>query len=370
MANSLPGLSTRIGPFVTLSLVPILLALSVQAEELQESIPPISHLGALLPLSGEFASGGEACKNGMVLAHETLSPELQQSVKISFEDYGMSSQRALAGWQKLHSQDGANIAMTWDSGSAMPLNPILKSQGVPHIALTVKREIPNQYDKAIAFWISGDTYGETLVAEAVRRGYKRVARITALHEGILEMRAGMDRHRGDKLEIVAEEEVPMDARDFKAIISRLKRHKADAYMIALGTGQNGLFAKQLRDSGDNAPVFGIETFEDKTEIELANGALEGQWYVQTGDLEPQFLRAYQSRFPGASTFSAGHCHELVKLIAEARRLGVPLASFLRTAKNFRGGALGEISATGDGRFTIPAAVREIRGGTFVTVRQP
>ena len=92
------------------------------------------------------------------------------------------------------------------------------------------------------------------------------------------------------------------------------------------------------------------------------GALVGQWYVQADDPGDTFLTGYAERFPEATPYTAGNCHDVVSLIAKAvetkRTSGEQLQDFLFSLRDFKG-AMGEYSATGDNRFSLPAAVKVV-----------
>lgn len=163
-----------------------------------------------------------------------------------------------------------------------------------------------------------------------------------------------------------DEEVPADARDFRPILLKLKqRERVDAIVAFVWFGQIGLFAKQARALGITAPIIGSDVFEDENELKSAEGALEGAWFPQIADPLPEFKKKYEAAFPGASIYSAGNCHDIAMLIAEALRRGENVSDFLNTVKDFPG-ALGRVSATGDHRFVFPSIIREVNSGKFVT----
>jgi branched-chain amino acid transport system substrate-binding protein len=336
-----------------------LFALTSYAEEYR--------IGAILPLSGDFANAGEACRNGMLMAKDSLPPEVRTRVSLLFEDYGFLPQKAVSAWQKLRNIDHANVGLTWDSGASVAINPSLTKAGIPLIALSVKPEISRQNENAVNFWLAPAIYGGTALEEAVSRGYKRIARLAAAHEGILEVTRQFDRKAKGRLEVVLSEELSQDTRDFRTLAARIKAlPDIDAIALFLVGGQNGLAARQMREMGLHQPLFGLEFFEDVNEVKSSEGALIGQWYVQAGDASNKWLDEYRKRFPDASTFTAGHCHDAVMLVAEAVKRNAPLGTLLRNIKDFSG-ALGTYSALGEGFFDLPAAVREVRKDGFVTL---
>ena len=323
-------------------------------------------VGAILPLTGGAAEGGTACRNGMLLAYEDLAPAEQLGIRLRFEDNAMTPALALSAFKKLVTADRARVFVAWDSTSANALAPLCEVGQHPFLAAVLDPNVSRGRNYVFSYWVRPEAIAKAQIDEAMRRGYKRIARVTGMHEGILAIRRSFDQQNNGRLRVVLDEDFPGDVRDFRAVLNRLRAiPRLDAIEAALLFGQVGLFAKQAREMGVMQPLFGIESMEEKSEVEASQGALIGQWYAQSADAADAFRRAYQARFPGASLYTAGHCYDIMKLIALAQRTKQPLPELLRGLKNYPG-VVGTVSATGDNRFTLGAVIREVTKDGFVT----
>jgi len=152
-----------------------------------------------------------------------------------------------------------------------------------------------------------------------------------------------------------------DVKDFKTIVSKLrvKEKEYDAILVGLFPGQLAIFSRQLRGAGIKAPMFGWETMDDTNEVKNAGGALRGTWFASANQGIPSFVANYQKKFPNASSLLAANGHDIVLLLAKAFEHGSgsqEIVQFLSTLENFSG-AVGTYSATGDQRFSLPAALK-------------
>ncbi|MEZ4753579.1 MAG: hypothetical protein R3A13_04615 [Bdellovibrionota bacterium] len=115
------------------------------------------------------------------------------------------------------------------------------------------------------------------------------------------------------------------------------------------------------------PLVGVELFEDEHTVKAAGDALLGQWYVNADQAAPKFIALYQATYEEYPGWATANSFDAVNLINQAftAEAGDPLkmAKHLTELKDFAGAA-GVYSATGDNRFTLPAAVKIVQEGGF------
>lgn len=324
-------------------------------------------LGAILALSGNAASAGEACRNGMTLAYDSLPQQTRDQFEIIYEDDGNVPRNTIAAFNKLTAADGINAAVGFSSGTSAVIAPLAEQKKLPLIAVASDSRIVNQRKYVVNFWVTPEEQMKVLMAHLAKLRYRRIARVSATQEFLVAIRDAFDRSNRGVVEVVLDEEFATDVKDFRSFLTKLKSlGEVDAIYVQLYFGQVGLFAKQARELGVALPLFAVETFEDSNEVKVSAGALIGQWYVQADDGQGEFLKSYQAKYPGASTYSAGNCHDIVLLVADALQQGKAPGHFndyLHQVRNFSG-AMGTFSSTGDNRFSLPATVKIVTADGF------
>lgn len=323
-------------------------------------------IGLILPLGGEGAAWGDAIKNGAQMAYDNLSTEQQKQIELIFEDDSMTSTRTVSAFNKLVDINNIDVVVNVSSGTANAIAPLAEQKKIPFISISSDKQISDGKKYVVSLWVTPEAEAKMAFDEAINRGYKRIVQLTTFHTGALAVRDAFNA-LNDKIEVVLSEEYPYDVRDFRTFLTRLKAKKnVDAIMLTLLPGQCGVAAKQIRDMGIGVPIFGYEMFEDGTEVKASNNALVGQWYVNTADASGRFVEEYKKRYPKAQLIAAANGYDAMMLVADAIKRDPTrdgIANYLRTVKDFEG-ALGNYSATGDNRFSLPASVKLVTEDGF------
>ncbi len=339
--------------------VGIILLVGLSNASAQETV----HLGAIVPLSGEVSAIGNAVRNGMLMAKDDLPKAIQEKLVLHFEDDACKPINTVSAFRKLVNIQGVNLVVSLTSGASRPIGPLAETQKIPLLAMASDENIVMGRKYPMNFWVTPQMENRIFVPEIVKRGFKKVARIYTTQSGVEAFVREFDKQNAGQVEILLDEEYPVEIKDFKPFINKLSAHsEVEAVMIFLMPGQLGLFAKQARASGVKLPFFGGEFFSDANEVKIANGALNGTWYVDSGEPNSDFLERYKKRFPGASNYPAANGYDIVKLVGKAMEMGLSsreeLNNFFHTFKDFTG-MLGTYSATDDNRFTLPAAIKSV-----------
>lgn len=329
-------------------------------------------VGVILPLTGEAASVGEAIRNGIALGLEKISKDARDKLEIVYEDDALVAKNSVSAFNKLNSTGGIDVLVNVSSGTAKALSPLAENKQIPFIAIASDAKVSAGKKYVFNFWVTPEEEIKVTIPEALKRGYNRIARIVSIQDGVLAIKSAFDKLNAGQLQVVLDEEYAGDVKDFRTYLTKVRAHKGiDAIMVVLMPGQCGLFAKQARQLGITQDLFSVEMFEDANEVKVSEGALIGQWYVNNDDPDNVFIDEYKKRYPGASLWGASNAHDVALLLGAAIDRGYKrenFPEFLHTLKDFKG-ALGVYSASGDNRFTLPAAVKIVTKDGFEKVNR-
>ena len=331
---------------------------------------PRIRIGAILPLSGDAASWGEAIKNGIELARSSLPPELARRIDIFYEDDQRNANLSVTAFQKLTrvSKVIGVIGVTAQPGMAVA--PLAEQARIPYISIAVPKKISDGKKYVVMYYALAERMGEVMAEEAVRRSYKRIARVSSIHDGRFAMKQEFDRAAAGRVQVVLDEEYPVGDKDFRPFLNKVRAEPGiDAIYVNLVLGQAGLAAKQARELGISLPLFESEMFEDEAEVELSQGALNGQWFVNEADPPQSFLDAYTKRFPKAKIFNAANGYDAFLLIANAAARSLSpdeINRFIHHPGDLQG-SMGSYRITADNRFDLPVAIKEVQPSGFKTL---
>lgn len=332
-------------------------------------------IGFILPLSGAAAAAGASCRNGVQLAliessgEASSRQELSESqLEISFEDDAFEAKQSVLAYQKLRMLRQADVVVSVGAGPSHAIAPLAERDSVVQLALASDPALTKQRRNVFTFWLSAEDQGKALVEESRRRGYSRIARVTALQDGPLLVRDAFDRESGGEIVVVSDHTLPGDQADFRSVISKIRTAgPIDALHLNLGVGQLGIFAKQAREQGLSAPLFNSVTFENPAEIKAAQGNLLDQWYVQVRSPSASFIDKYHSRSPDDPMILSASCYDLVGILRKVKRSKKDVASQMTEIENFAG-ASGPISASQGNQFHFESSVKKITRSGFETIR--
>jgi branched-chain amino acid transport system substrate-binding protein len=222
-------------------------------------------IGWIGPLSGVLASYGLENKRGVEWAVEQLNAKggvKGQKFEVIYVDTKFDPAFAVQTIQRFALEDKV-VAILGDISSALTVAtvPITARYGVPQLASLAgtpkitemgSKFIFRPYPSAIL------TYSAVADYATSKLNYKKFATIAYNDEGGI---TSIDAFKkaikdGGKGEIVAAEVVPVDMKDFKGILTKLRESKPDALVLAAAAPVSGLISKQARELGWNVPLLG------------------------------------------------------------------------------------------------------------------
>lgn len=319
-------------------------------------------VGIILPLSGEHVSATEGIKNGIDLALSELSDHDRQLIDVIFEDDQFIPKNTVSIFNKLVLEDNIDLVVNASAPTGHAIGPLAERSGITFISISSDKKLTKDKNGIFIFAVRPEELVEKQVEELKKRDLKTLARITGTNEGRYYLNTIFNNISKDNINIVVDEDYTLDARDFRAFITKVRTNKKiDGVIVNLFFGQVGLFAKQAKELGLKIPLVGYEMMGDPKEHESSRGALQGHWHVSDYSGTEEFQRKYQKRYSEASTFCAGNGYELVHLFLaiakkELKRADIP--DFIRGLQGWNT-VLGPISMGSDNRFVLPATVRVI-----------
>ncbi len=327
-----------------------------------------ARIGVLLSLSGEQQLFGSACRNAMELALRKLPEAKRSRLLLQFEDDRFRPSETVVVFNKLQSQNTPlHAVITFGSGTSKSVASRAEELRIPLVAIATDTRVSEGKSHVVNFWPTPDELVRVLVEEMTRLGYKRIARIGTIHDFTDKLNQVFDRTAGGQIKVALDDGFPIDARDFRPFIIKAKAlGPLDGILITLLPPQVALFAKQARQLGLTTPLNGIEVFEDAAEVRASEGALVGQWYVNADDPTAEFAKEYSEQYPGASTFAAGNCFDIVGILADA--VEPPshpeqINTYLHSLKDYHG-VMGTYSAQPGNTFSFRAVVKEVTPDGF------
>ncbi len=326
-------------------------------------------VGIVIPLTGGASSYGKACLNGIALAREDLATMLAGKVSFTIEDDQNAPANTVSALRSIQQRTKAKIFLTWASNTSKAVNQIAERENFLQFAVATDPAVAQGKRNVFRYWVSAETEVKKLLAGLKQRRIDKIAIVTAQQDGLLSVKkALLQLAPSAGIQVLYDEEFPTDQRDFRTHLTKIRGLPGlDGVFNNLYVGQSGLFARQARDLGLHHPLFAVELYEDQAVLDAANGALDGQFYINASDGTTEFVTRYRKRFPGDTLTSAANCYDFVSLLAHSPEVTVDgFRKYLFELTEFPG-MVGTVSSNRDQSFDLPAVLKIIKGRDFVTL---
>lgn len=328
-------------------------------------------VGVILPLSGKIASLGVYIKKGIDLAYQELNDDERNKIKLYFEDDQFEARQTVSAYQKLKAQHNIDAVLTVGSTAGNVLGPIAEKDKKLMISIGASdKKFAAGTDYIFTHWVSPEAESSVMAAEIQKRDYKHIAGIINEQEGAIALNDAFIeemKQKGISDLIVMQEKFLMDNTDYRTFISKAKAKNVDGVYAVLFPAGLGTFAKQAREAGLDADIFGFELFEDEHAVEASDGALIGQWYVNADDAGSEYAKRFKAKYNEEPGWASANAYDSLSLIKNAlMKYGsdnLKISNYLKSVKNYSG-AIGTYSATGDNRFELPATVKVVAKDGF------
>ena len=326
-------------------------------------------IGFVGPLTGPAAAYGIAMKNGMELALEDLGP--RRSIDVLYEDDGYDIKKTVTGLRALVERDKVDAVISLGSSPSQALAPLAQRLHVPLFAWASDPRVSSGREWVIRTYPSGQDEGRKIADEVLMRNYPSVALVFYEDDYSQSVLQGLLEKLPSRL-VRLQQQVSATERDFQSLVLEIKKKSIQHVGLCLGNGQLADFAKRLRQLHVQAQLFGCITFENKDELVVAQGALEGAWFV-TMEAQEAFRKRYVERYGNDSVLSGAAIHyQLILALQELASAQVAPAKFFEALKN-RGETSGILPAARfverekDRHLQLALTVKTIQGSGFVGV---
>lgn len=342
----------------------ILLILVLPAKAISQ--PKKYRIAAILPLSGQVAPVGTYVRKGIELAFESLPDSEREKLEVIFEDDQFDPVKTISAYRNLKATGKVDAVFVVGSPPANGLGPITEKDKTLLIAIWASDPtIAVGKNYSFIHWVTPSVLGEKLTQEMIKRNFTKIAFVVADVTGaIADADAAIEalKKQGVGDRIVYRQDFIKNTTDYRSALTKIRQEKADAVVAVLFPGALASFAKQFREMQVSAELIGMETFEDEAEVKASNGALIGTWYVNASDNTKSFIDAYKQKYKEHPGWGAGNGYDSLRLTSTAvHQVGAnndKVRDFLRSLKGYSG-ATGNYAASGDNRFTLPAALKRV-----------
>ena len=279
---------------------------------LRAAAPEPIKVGEIASLTGKEAAFGQSSHKGTLLAIEELNAAggvLGRPLKLITEDNQTKAGESATATRKLISRDQV-VALLGEVASSRSLEiaPIAQSSKIPMVSpasTNPKVTAVGSYVFRVCFI---DPFQGTVMAKFAHAdlGLRRVAVLTSVSSAysVGLSKFFKERFLAEGGEIAIEQKYAEGDKDFRAQLTAIKATGVGGIFVPGYYSEAALIAKQARELGITAALFGGDGWEAPQLLAIGGDALEGCYYSthysaeDTAPAVQNFVKKYRARFGG------------------------------------------------------------------------
>lgn len=337
---------------------------------------PIVRIGAILPLTGNISTWGQAYNCGILLAYHNLNKNTKFKYKLIIEDYADNIKRLPAITSKLLNIDKVDSIITIFDPTANVVSPILTQNKKIHMGASwFPKFIGNKYN--FNFYSTMEDESDIIVRKAKEDNFKNTVLFTAIHTGFIDgTKILKTKFANENIRICKEIEFNFGQKDFRIEIMRAQKEcQPDLYVIGAFPPESDILIKQIKEIvGTKANITGLDLGLNVASYDL----YEKLWFPAPAIPNEAFVNEYvKTSTKNDYMFGAGIGHDELNILVEAYENArndsiIPttdeISDYIHD-KSIFDSVFGKIKVESNGQASIPVNMIVIKDGKPVVIEE-
>ncbi|AGN13411.1 branched-chain amino acid transport system substrate-binding protein [Legionella pneumophila subsp. pneumophila str. Sudbury] len=374
--KKMPYFYTRLAPLFFVFVIALIFINFSYAHEFQTDSKNKHKVDVHIGIYAPFSSHSAFIGRNILAAMEMGSERLQSSdIHYSFYTLDQLPKNKNAGLvlQKFIDTHHINVLVTGGKETGLIAAPIAKKNNLIHFSLTNNTEVADGRNNFIV-WSPAYDQAKVLVNELKRQQVHHLGIITAnqpsstalTHSVIKQLQS--DSH----IDVAASEYFEPGNKDFSRLTNRIKRKNADMYLVMASPEDIKLIQEQMEADKQHVPITSIVERATPEVVKV----FEGQWYVDSHEMQPDFINEFKQNYLNYPVTEAGYAFDLFQLLNKSivmaiRTQGSPTTSQevvhqLHDIANGTG-VMGTMVLDSKGSLFTKSEVKTVKNGEIHTV---
>ena len=309
-----------------------------------------THIGAVLPLTGDIASYGTRAQNGIQLALDEINHADPKKPKIlvDFQDGKGSAQESVTIMKKFCSVNRYPIVIGAAASSvSMAMAPIANQHKVVQISpISSSPELTEKGGDYFFRVCPSDAFQAVILAEWMREQNIKSIGILFVNNswGASLKDRFVEAFKAKRGIIKTVESCNEGDRDFRTQLAKIIASKPDAFYCPTYGKEGGLILKQVKEFGFDKPIFGSDVWSSPELLTSAGNAAEGVFLVKPappkGIAYGEFRSKYLTKYNEEPDVYAAYAYDIMIILAKAfdseKVTGSEIRDYLLTMSSYDG----------------------------------
>ncbi|WP_226905549.1 ABC transporter substrate-binding protein [Legionella antarctica] len=271
------------------------------------------NIGIYAPFSNQHAFIGRNILGAMEMARDQLKPS---RVKYSFYtlDKVPENRNPVSTLQKFIKAHKIKVLLTEGSVNGRLLASFAKKNNLIHFSMASDPKIADGKNNFLV-WSPAYEQASVLVKTLKQKKINQLGIITTNHpsDRVLTQTVMKQLKTDSSIKIAAYEKYEVGTKDFSGMIDKIKGKNSDLYFIMASPEDIELIQSEMKKAHINKPVTSIVERVTPKVMQVFNG----QWYIDTHEMKPEFVNQYQETNLNYPVTEAGYAFDVFHLLNQS-----------------------------------------------------
>lgn len=279
-----------------------------------QSDKPVIKIGVPLPLTGNVAHNGILTKKGMEMALGDLPKDTKYRYELVFEDTALDTKKTALVTQKMLNIDKVDImTFFWDVELSV-ISPIIRQKEMLALGCAWGSKAVKENPYVFNHYTPLEEEVRVLIEGFKKHNIKRIGVLQNMYAGGSEIIDILfSQLKKTDIKVIYHERSPSGKRDFRQMITNLKKYDVDALFSTLFSPEIEIFMRQRKQLDFKTPVAAIDTFYEVETPEIFNDL----WYASGAVGTKEFIERFEKESGKPINNCVANMYDIVRLTVQA-----------------------------------------------------
>ncbi len=328
------------------------------------------HVGIYAPFSDKSAFVGR----NILAAMEMVRDQLKSSpVNYSFYTLDVLPTRGKVKptLQKFINAHHLDVLITEGTENGLLVAPLATQNNILHFSMASDSAIADGENNFLA-WSPADEQASVLIEELQRKKVKQIGIITTKEPSsmVLTQSVMKQLQAHSTIKVSAYKEIKSNETHFSGLISKMEEKNPDLYFIMASPEEIGLIQSEMINANVNKPITSIVDRVTPAVMKV----FDGQWYVDSHEMKPEFIKQFQQEYLNHPVTEAGYAYDVFQILNQGITMALksqPEFSSKAIAQQIHAlakgnGVMGPFTLGTNGVLLTQSEIKTIKKGQVVT----
>lgn len=329
------------------------------------------NVGIYAPFSNEQAFIGRNMLGAMEMASEKVPSDRIHYAFYTLDELPVNNADSIRSVQKFIEVHKINVLLTEGSQNGLLVAPLAKKNNLIHFSMASDPAIADGSNNFLA-WSPEYEQAAVLVKKLQQKKVKELGVISTdeISDRVLSQSVIKQVGESSTIKISVQEEIKPGTKNFNHLMSKLKGKNPDLYLIMASPKDIEHIQAAMVQAHLNKP---ITTIVDRVTPEVMK-VFNGQWYIDTHAMKPEFVNQYQEAYLNYPVTEAGYAFDVFNIFNQSALMATKnnkafssqaVAQQIKTLA-VGTGVMGPFNMDNQGILYTKSEVKKIKDGQVIT----